>query len=279
VSSPDTTDILRADGLSKRFARHRGFGGGRGGVLAVDAVTFSLREGETLAIVGESGSGKTTVARMLACLDTPTAGAVYLRNDQISGLSERRLGRYRPELQVVFQDPYSSLHPRRKVTDIIAESWHVHPGMCPPRERRDRTAELLQMVGLSPQLATKYASQLSGGERQRVALARTLAMRPKVIILDEPVSALDVSIQAQVIQLFMQLQSEFHLSYVFISHDLSLVRLVADRVIVMNAGRIVECEDVGTLYSSPKNEYTKKLLAAIDHQPPSPRNTGEMGAK
>jgi ABC-type glutathione transport system ATPase component len=252
--------IYEARNLTKHFESRKRTRLGKSITVAVDDVSLVLKEGETLAIVGESGSGKSTLARMLVGLERPTSGAVYLRSAHVAELNGRDLRELRRAVQMVFQDPYASLHPRRRVHSIVSEPWRVHPDIEPRSNWDARVAELLMMVGLSAQVAQKFSTQLSGGERQRVALARTLAMRPEVVVLDEPVSALDVSIQAQVIKLFMELQQQLRLSYVFISHDLPLVRLIADRVMVMSVGRIVEEGSTELVYASPQSEVTRGLL-------------------
>jgi len=254
------TALLEVEGLrqefvvTKRWRRER--------VVAVDDVSFSVAPGESLAIVGESGSGKSTLARAILRLIEPTAGTVRHRGRDLLALSHGEMRAARRHLQMVFQDPYASLHPRQTVAEIIAEPWKVHPGVLAPAAWRDRTDELLQQVGLPTGYAALYPGRLSGGERQRVAIARALALQPDLLVLDEPVSALDVSIQAQVIRVIMSLQEELGLAYVFISHDLSLVRLVADRVAVMSKGRFVEMGDVEEVYRAPQHPYTRSLLSS-----------------
>jgi ABC-type glutathione transport system ATPase component len=250
--------LLRVENLVKHFRAGR-----RGEpVRAVDDVSFSLEKGTTTAIVGESGSGKSTLARAILRLVEPTAGAVHYRGRNVLGMPAKELRAVRRRLQMIFQDPYASLHPLQTTAEIIAEPWKVHRGTVPPREHRDRVCELLEQVGLPSTYAERYPSRLSGGERQRIAIARALALRPEVLVLDEPVSALDVSIQAQVISLLMKLQQEFGLTYIFISHDLSLVRLIADRVGVMYLGKFVEQGPTEQVYGRPEHEYTRALLAA-----------------
>ncbi|HET6504056.1 MAG TPA: ATP-binding cassette domain-containing protein [Amycolatopsis sp.] len=250
--------LLRVENLVKHFRSGRG----REPVRAVDGVSFTLEKGTTLAIVGESGSGKSTLARAVLRLVEPDGGTVYYRDENLLTMPAKRLRQARRGLQMIFQDPYSSLHPLRTTGEIIAEPWQVHRGLVPARAQRARVAELLEQVGLPRAYAGLYPSRLSGGERQRIAIARALALRPDILVLDEPVSALDVSIQAQVITLLMRLQRDFGLTYVFISHDLSLVRLVADRVGVLHRGTFVEEGPTEQVYDHPEHEYTQALLAA-----------------
>jgi ABC-type glutathione transport system ATPase component len=252
--------ILEVTGLRQEFTITRGWR--RTKFAAVDDVTFSVSAGESLAIVGESGSGKSTLARAILRLVEPTSGSVLYRGRDLLALSPAEMRAARRDLQMIFQDPYASLHPRRSVSDIISEPWKVHPGTLPRPEWDGRVLELLEQVGLPPGYASLYPGRLSGGERQRVAIARALALQPELLVLDEPVSALDVSIQAQVIRVIMSLQQELNLAYVFISHDLSLVRLVADRVAVMSKGRFVEVGTVEDVYTNPQHPYTQALLRA-----------------
>lgn len=247
--------LLRVVDLVKEFGRP-----GRG-VRAVDKVSFDVTAGECLAIVGESGSGKSTLARTLLRLIEPTDGDVVFRGESLIRLSERGIRAQRRRLQMIFQDPYASLHPRETVEEIISEPWKVHPGIVARKDRGHRVRELLGQVGLPEGYATLYPSRLSGGERQRVAIARALALRPDLLVLDEPVSALDVSIQAQVINVLMSLHDELSMAYIFISHDLALVRLVSDRVAVMYMGRFVEIGTADDLYKNPQHPYTRALLA------------------
>jgi oligopeptide/dipeptide ABC transporter ATP-binding protein len=249
------------------------------GVRALDGVSFSLQEGECLAVVGESGSGKSTLARAVLRLIEPTAGSVRYRGRDLTQMSSRDLRSARRHFQMIFQDPYASLHPRQTVSEIISEPWKVHSGLIEggrDAERR-RIVELLEEVGLAASYADVYPSRLSGGERQRVAIARALALSPALLVLDEPVSALDVSIQAQVIKVLMQLQRNLGLTYVFISHDLALVRLVADRVAVMYRGRFVEVGVPDELYAHPQHPYTQLLLGSSPRvDGPKDLNDAEM---
>lgn len=226
---------------------------------AVDGISFDLHTAKTLAIVGESGCGKSTLARVLLRLIEPTYGKLIFRGTDILKLSTEEMRLAREHIQMVFQDPYSSLHPRKTVGTIISEPWKIHPQLA-PENFKERTIELLDQVGLLPEYMTAYPTRLSGGERQRISIARALAMRPELLILDEPVSALDVSIQAQIINLIMKLQKELGIAYIFISHDLPLVRLVADEVAVMYMGKFVERGPSEEIYQNPKHPYTQLLL-------------------
>ncbi len=256
---PPAAPLLEVRDLTKSFGRR----GGRGGaVVAVDHVSFALDAGECLGIVGESGCGKSTLARTLLRLVDADSGQVLFNGTDLLGLRHDAMRRHRRDLQMVFQDPYASLHPRRTVAELIAEPWAVHPDVVPRAARRERIGQLLTQVNLTPEFAGLTPNQLSGGQRQRVAIARALALEPKVLILDEPVSALDVSVQAQVIKVLMELQERLGLAYIFISHDLALVRLVAHRVAVMNSGRFVETGETRTIFDNPQHEYTRALLAA-----------------
>jgi oligopeptide/dipeptide ABC transporter ATP-binding protein len=256
--------LLEVRNLVKYFHVGGGlFGGPAGAVRAVDGVSFEIRKGETLGLVGESGCGKTTVGRCLLQLERPTSGQVLFEGRDLTALSEEALRPIRRRMQVIFQDPYSSLNPRMTVGQILAEPLMVH-GIVPDRERRAaRVRELLSHVGLLPQHAHRYPHQLSGGQRQRVGIARALAVEPALIICDEPVSALDVSIQAQIINLLEDLQAGFGLTYLFVAHDLSVVRHISDRVAVMYLGRIAEVTDRKSLYDEPRHPYTKALLSAV----------------
>lgn len=242
-----------------------------GAVQAVDGVSFDLHRGETLGIVGESGCGKSTVARLLVGLERPTAGQIRYRGEDIGTLSGRALKAVRRNIQMVFQDPYTSLNPRMTVGDIIGEPYEIHPEVAPKGARRRKVQELLEVVGLDPEYVNRYPHQFSGGQRQRIGIARGLALRPEIIVADEPVSALDVSVQSQVVNLLEQLQDEFDLSYVFIAHDLSVVRHISDRIAVMYLGRLAELGTDEQIYEHPTHPYTQALLSAVPVPDPDVR--------
>ncbi|MEK8035841.1 MAG: dipeptide ABC transporter ATP-binding protein [candidate division NC10 bacterium] len=263
--------ILEVRDLVKHFPIGSGglLGGKPAVVKAVDGVSFSIRRGETLGLVGESGCGKTTTGRCILQLEKPTSGQIIFEGQELTAFSEKELRKVRRRMQVIFQDPYSSLNPRMKVGQIIAEPLAVHDIVPERWARKARVTQLLSHAGLLPAMADRYPHELSGGQRQRVGVARALAMEPSLIICDEPVSALDVSIQAQIINLLEELQAEFGLTYLFVAHDLSVVRHISDRVAVMYLGKIAEITDRKSLYESPQHPYTKALLSAVPIQDPA----------
>jgi oligopeptide transport system ATP-binding protein len=263
--------VLQVRDLAKYFAVHTGlFGRGEAAVKAVDGVSFDVHAGQTVAIVGESGCGKSTVARLVLRLIEPTRGTVRLEGRDLTGLSPAQLRAARGQLQIIFQDPYGSLNPRMTVGDMLAEPLMLHDTV-PKGQRRARVAELLSLVGLRPESAQRYPHEFSGGQRQRLAIARALAAEPRVIVCDEPVSALDVSIQAQILNLLSDLQRRFGLAYVFISHDLAVVRQIADEVAVMYLGRFVETGPAQRVFECPRHPYTRALLAAVPVPVPGAR--------
>ncbi|MFF8830278.1 ABC transporter ATP-binding protein [Streptomyces sp. NPDC015131] len=269
--------ILEVRDLVKHYPLTRGilFRKQIGAVKAVDGVDFTLAPGETLGIVGESGCGKSTVARMLVSLERPTSGQILYKGEDITGLSGRALKAVRRNIQMVFQDPYTSLNPRMTVGDIIGEPYEIHPEVAPKGDRRRKVQELLEVVGLNPEYINRYPHQFSGGQRQRIGIARGLALQPEVIVADEPVSALDVSVQAQVVNLMEKLQDEFKLSYIVIAHDLSIVRHISDRIGVMYLGRIVETGTDTQIYDHPTHPYTQALLSAVPVPDPEARTRRE----
>ena len=268
--------LIEVAHLVKHFTRGGGLLRSGTRVTAVDDVSFSIDEGETFALVGESGSGKTTTGRCMLRLVEPTAGAVRFRGENVLEFSRARMRAARRDMQIVFQDPYSSLNPRMRAGQIVEEPLVVHK-MGKRAERRQRVEQLFQLVGLDPTHLERYPHQFSGGQRQRIGLARALALNPSFVILDEPVSALDVSIQAQVINLLMDLQQQLKLTYLFIAHDLRVVEHICSRVAVMYLGRIVEMGSVPALFSAPQHPYTRALLSAIPVlDPDAPRRRIEL---
>ena len=264
--------LLEVDQLVKHYPVRRGALLGGGGIVrAVDGVSFTLHRGETLGIVGESGCGKSTLARTLLRLVEPTGGRALFAGEDLFQLSRSEMRRRRRQLQIIFQDPYSSLNPRMTVAELVREPWAIFPDVVPRREWADRVVDLLTRVGLNADDASRYPHQFSGGQRQRIGIARALALNPEILICDEPVSALDVSIQAQVINLLEEIQETFGLSYIFIAHDLSVVRHISDRVAVMYLGKVVELGTWEEVYERPTHPYTQALLSAVPAIDPAER--------
>ncbi|WHT18728.1 dipeptide ABC transporter ATP-binding protein [Crossiella sp. CA-258035] len=274
----ETDYVLEVKELVKHFPVTQGilFKKTIGHVKAVDGVSFQLKRGETLGIVGESGCGKSTLAQVLMRLEKPTGGSALFNGRDIFKMQGSELRKLRRNIQIVLQDPYTSLNPRMTVGDIVGEPFEIHPEVAPKGDRRKKVQDLLDVVGLNPEHIHRYPHQFSGGQRQRIGIARALALRPEVIICDEPVSALDVSIQAQVMNLLGDLQTEFGLSYVFIAHDLSVVRHLSDRVGVMYLGKMVELGTEEQIYEHPTHPYTQALLSAVPVPDPSLRGRREV---
>lgn len=269
--------ILQAEDLVKHYPIKAGIVRRTvGHVRAVDGVSFELYKGETLGVVGESGCGKSTLGRLLMMLEEPTSGKVTFNGVDMYKQKGAALRKIRRDIQIVFQDPYTSLNPRKTVGDIIGEPFDIHPDVAPKGSRKRRVQELLDLVGLNPEHVNRYPHQFSGGQRQRIGVARGIALNPKVLICDEPVSALDVSVQAQVVNLLERLQAELGLAYIFIAHDLSVVRHISDRVAVMYLGRIVEIGDDAEIYEHPTHPYTQALLSAVPVPDPIAEATREQ---
>ena len=269
--------VLKAENLVKHYPIKAGvLRRTVGHVKALDGVSFELYKGETLGIVGESGCGKSTLGRMLMRLEEPTDGKLIFDGVDVYSQKGSAMRRLRRNIQIVFQDPYTSLNPRMTVGDIVGEPFEIHTDVVPKQGRRQRVQELLELVGLNPEHINRYPHQFSGGQRQRIGIARGLALNPKVIICDEPVSALDVSVQAQVVNLLGELQGRLGLAYIFIAHDLSVVRHISDRVGVMYLGKLVELGDEDQIYSRPTHPYTQALLSAVPLPDPTMRNLREQ---
>jgi peptide/nickel transport system ATP-binding protein len=262
------TPLLKVTDLTKHFpSKNNKIFGKREFVHAVDNVSFELNVGETLGLVGESGCGKSTTGRLITKLIPSTSGSIEFEGREISKMKASEFKELRPQIQMIFQDPYASLNPRHTVGTIIATPLKIH-GVNPGVDVKKQVQELLEIVGLNPEHYNRYPHEFSGGQRQRIGIARALALKPKLIIADEPVSALDVSIQAQILNLLQSLQSDFNLSFIFIAHDLAVVKHFAQRVAVMYAGNIVEVSDQVSLYASPKHPYTKALMSAVPSADP-----------
>ncbi|MGH3026920.1 MAG: ABC transporter ATP-binding protein [Gaiellaceae bacterium] len=270
--------LLRVQDLEKHFPVRKGLIIERtvGHVKAVDGVSFSIPAGKTLGLVGESGSGKSTTGYCILQLTKPTSGSIRFDGKELTTLSGEQLRKVRQDMQIVFQDPYSSLDPRMTVGNIVSEPLEVH-GMGTRKSRRETVRRLLEVVGFNPNFTNRYPHEFSGGQRQRIGIARALALSPKLIVCDEPVSALDVSIQAQILNLLKDLQRDFGLTYLFISHDLAVVRTMADEIAVMNRGKLVEVGSAEEVYANPKDEYTKALFTAVPV--PDPRRQRERKAE
>ena len=273
IDRSQTTPLVSVTDLEKHFPIRGGLLRRQvGAVKAVDGVSFEIYRGETLGLVGESGSGKSTIGRVMLQLDHATAGTVTFDDIDLTTISGEKLRKVRPRMQMVFQDPHASLNPRMTVASIIGEPLKEHRA-AKGAERRERIEELLRLVGLEPTHANRYPHEFSGGQRQRIGIARAIALNPEFIVCDEPIAALDVSIQSQVVNLLENLQTHLGLTYLFISHDLSMVRHIADRVAVLYLGKIMEMADVETIYTDPKHPYTKALLSAVPVPDPEVEST------
>jgi peptide/nickel transport system ATP-binding protein len=255
--------LLEVKNVEKEYLSSAGLFGKKTGFKAVNDVSFKLYEGETLGLVGESGCGKSTLGNAILQLDKATAGTILYRGQDITKLDGSELRKLRREIQIIFQDPYSSLNPRIPVGQAIMEPMQVHKLYASDKECKAKTIEILKRVGLGEEHFNRYPHEFSGGQRQRIGIARTIALQPKLIVCDESVSALDISVQAQVLNLLNELKENFGFTYIFISHDLAVVKYMSDQVLVMNKGKIEEIDDADEIYANPKTEYTKKLIAAI----------------
>lgn len=254
--------LVVVDGIKKTFPIDSGFLGSKKSVKAVHSVSFEIKEGETFSLVGESGCGKSTTGRLVTRLLTPDEGKIWINNEEISKMNENRLREVRKQVQMVFQDPYASLNPRMKIRDVVGEPLIIHTKLS-TAEREKLVSEMLEVVGLNSYHADKFAHEFSGGQRQRIGIARALILKPKLIVADEPVSALDVSIQSQILNLLKDLQEEFHLTYLFISHDLSVVEHISDKIGVMYLGSLVESGPKESIFANPQHPYTKALLSSV----------------
>ncbi|WP_066582168.1 ABC transporter ATP-binding protein [Cellulomonas timonensis] len=270
--------VLSVQDLARHFpVRGAGLSREKPVVRALDGVSFDLRKGETLGVVGESGCGKSTLARTIVGLERPTSGRVLFRGTDVHRTSARQMPALRRQVQIVLQDPYASLNPRRTLRDALMQPFEIHRDLLPRAKRMARVQELVELVGLNPDHLDRYPFQFSGGQRQRIGIARALSVEPEVIVCDEPVSALDVSIQAQVVNLLQRLQAELGLAYVFIAHDLSVVRHISDRIAVMYLGRVAEIGSGHDVYASPAHPYTEALLSAVPV--PDPARRGMAGRR
>lgn len=264
-------NLLSVRDLSKLFPVTSGFGGVKGVIHAVDGVSFDIHPGETLGLVGESGSGKSTIARLILRLYDPTSGQVIFQGKDLASLSKEELREARKDVQIIFQDPFSSLDPRMRVSDIVAEPLVTH-SKAGKKEIQEQVAEIIRVVGLKPFHLRQYPHQFSGGQRQRIGIARALTLHPKLVLCDEPVSALDVSIQSQILNLLKDLQEKFNLTYLFISHDLHIVRYMSNRVCVMYMGKIVEQGPTEEVFHDPRHPYTRSLVSVVPMADPDMRN-------
>ncbi len=262
--------LIQVGDLKKYFYKERLFSSDKKPIRAVDGISFSIRKGETLGLVGESGCGKTTAGKSILRLIEPTSGQIFFKGQDVLGLDREGMRRLRPHMQFIFQDPYESLNPRMKVGEIVGEGLEVHR-MAQGKEKIRRVSEILEKVGLHPQDALRYAHEFSGGQRQRIGIARAISLNPELIVADEPVSALDVSIQAQILNLLMDLRDQLGLTYLFISHDLRIVKHISDQIAVMYMGKIVEMANGEDLFLRPLHPYTQTLLHAIPKLDPSKR--------